>query len=120
MILLLWFFPQFFQPELQVMFSNLLEVKGNLYVAVYDREGSFLKSDQMCANKIVPIRHTGTMKVSLGNLPPGRYAVSCFHDMNATGNLTPIGQVSLPNRTGSPTMPGPNFVPHIGQKQLLI
>jgi uncharacterized protein (DUF2141 family) len=98
MILLLWFFPQFFQPELQVMFSNLLEVKGNLYVAVYDREGSFLKSDQMCANKIVPIRHTGTMKVSLGNLPPGRYAVSCFHDMNGNGKLDT-------NWAGIPTEP---------------
>lgn len=87
MLLLLWFFPVFFEPELQVTFSNLREAKGNLYVAIYDQEGKFLKTNQMRSNKIMPITQKGSIKLSMGNFPPGKYAVSCFHDLNGNGKL---------------------------------
>lgn len=98
MFLLLWFFPAFLEPELQVTFNNFREAKGSLYVAVYDQEGTFLKTGQMRSNKIVPISQTGSMKLSLGNFPPGKYAVSCFQDLNNNGKLDT-------NWAGIPTEP---------------
>ena len=98
MLLLLWIFPMFFEPELQVNFSNLREAKGNLYVAVYDQEGKFLKTDQMRSNKIVSVAQKGSIKLSMGNFPPGQYAVSCFHDLNGNGKLDT-------NWAGIPTEP---------------
>lgn len=87
MLLFLLFFPTFIEPELQVTFSNLRDAKGNLYVAVYDQESAFLKTDRLRCKKIVPVQQTGTLKINLGNLPPGRYALSCFHDLNGNGRL---------------------------------
>ena len=96
MLLLLWFFPVLFAPELQVEFSNIREAKGNLYIAVYDQEGAFLKTGQVRSKKIVPITQIGSMKISLGNLPPGKYALSCFHDLNGNGALD-TNWMGIPN-----------------------
>ncbi len=87
MLLLFLFFPSFFEPELWVEFSNIREAKGRLYVAVYNRSDAFLKVDKVFSKKITPITQTGPMKLSLGNLPPGKYALSCFHDLNGNGQL---------------------------------
>lgn len=96
MLLLFLAFPFFFEPELQVEFSNIRAAKGNLYVAVYDREGAFLKVDQVRSKKIAPVLQTGTMKINLGNLPPGKYALSCFHDLNGNGKLD-TNWMGIPN-----------------------
>ena len=57
-----------------------------------------MKPDQIKAQKIVPVTQTGTMKVSLGNLPEGQYALSCFQDLNGNGKLDT-------NLVGIPTEP---------------
>ncbi|MDO8368257.1 MAG: DUF2141 domain-containing protein [Saprospiraceae bacterium] len=98
MFLLFILFPALFEPELMVGFSNIQEAKGSLYVAVYDRSDAFLKVDQVYSKKIVPIGQTGLLKVSLGKLPPGDYALSCFHDLNGNGQLDT-------NWAGIPTEP---------------
>lgn len=77
----------FLPSELRVEFSNIQEAKGQLFVAVYDQSGTFLKTDQVRTQKIVPITQTGTLTISLGELPPGKYALSCFHDLNGNGQL---------------------------------
>ncbi|MBC7777877.1 MAG: DUF2141 domain-containing protein [Phycisphaerae bacterium] len=87
MLLLFWILPSFFEPELQVEFRNLHEAKGSLYVAVYDGSDAFLKVEQVRRKKIVPIGQTDALKLSLGNLPPGKYALSCFQDLNGNGQL---------------------------------
>ena len=87
MILLIWFSAFLYGPEVQVEFNNLREAKGDLYVAVYDRSETFLSLDRVHAKKIVPIRQTGTVRVSFGGLSSGKYAISCFHDLNGNGKL---------------------------------
>jgi len=87
MFLLIFFFPAFFEPEFTVEFSNIQAAKGSLYLAVYDRSDAFLKVDGAYSKKITPISQTGSLKISLGKLPPGRYALSCFHDLNGNGEL---------------------------------
>lgn len=87
MFLLLFLMPFIFPSELRVEFSNIQEAKGQLYVAVYDQPGTFLKTDQVRSQKIVPITQTGVLTISLDKLPPGKYAMSCFHDLNGNGQL---------------------------------
>jgi len=87
MLLFLLFFPSFFEPELRVEFSNIREAKGSLYVAVYDRSEDFLKDNRIRSKKVLPVGQTGSLKISLGNLPSGKYAISCFHDLNGNGKL---------------------------------
>ncbi len=87
MLLFLWILPTFFEPELQVEFTNLREAKGSLYVAIYDRSDAFMKTEQVHSKKIVPVGQTGTLKISWDHLPPGKYALSCFHDLNGNGQL---------------------------------
>lgn len=80
-------FGLFTEPTLQIQLSNIREAKGYLYLAVYNRDEAFLKPDEVCAQKIVAVGQAGKMTVSLKNLPPGSYAVSCFHDLNGNGKL---------------------------------
>ncbi|MDX1912377.1 MAG: DUF2141 domain-containing protein [Saprospiraceae bacterium] len=75
--------------EMKITLHNIREAKGSIYVAVYDREGSFLSNEtaKMRAQKIAPVTQAGSLDLSLGVLPAGRYALSCFHDVNGNGKL---------------------------------
>ncbi|MFN0035898.1 MAG: DUF2141 domain-containing protein [Saprospiraceae bacterium] len=84
------------ETELNIEFSNIRHAKGSLYVAVYDRADAFLKVEKVRAQKIVPVIQTGSLKISLGNLPPGWYAVSSFHDVNGNGKLD-TNLLGIPN-----------------------
>ncbi len=73
--------------ELRVSISNITQAKGSIYVAVYDNETDFLSTEKIQYRKIVAVSSTGTLNVSFPNLPPGNYAISCFHDVNGNGKL---------------------------------
>ncbi|HNE28571.1 MAG TPA: DUF2141 domain-containing protein [Saprospiraceae bacterium] len=74
-------------PELRMTFTNLNTAKGQLYVAVYDNAGSFLKPEKVVWKAIVPVSQAGSLELSASGLRPGVYAVSCFHDLNNNGKL---------------------------------
>ena len=74
------------QAELKISFSNLKEAKGQLYVAVYATESDFLNTDRVYTKQIVPVKQAGNLEMTFA-LPPGKYAVSCFHDVNGNGKL---------------------------------
>ena len=76
-----------FHHELQVEFSNVNGTEGVILVAVYDRSENFLNTEKVCAKKIIQVKNTGNLKVSLGHLPPGQYALTCFHDLKGNGML---------------------------------
>ena len=76
-----------FRAETSVEFNNIQEAKGNLYIAVFDRKDAFLQADRAGVKKIIPVSGSGSIRVSLGVLPPGEYALSCFHDLNGNGKL---------------------------------
>lgn len=60
-------------------FEGMKSNKGNLYVAVYDKEDNFLKKPiKGTIVKIVDKKATVTLK----DIPAGVYAVSAFHDAN--------------------------------------
>ena len=62
-----------------LQFEGMKSDKGNLYVAIYDKEDSFLKKPiKGTIVKIVDKKATVTLK----DIPAGMYAVSAFHDAN--------------------------------------
>jgi len=98
MLLFLFFLPHFLHTDVSVEFANILDTKGSLYVAVFDRPDAFMQIEKALAKKVVSVSQPGTVRVSLGTLPPGQYALSCFHDLNGNGKLDT-------NLLGIPTEP---------------
>lgn len=83
---------------MHLIIQNLSKPEGRLYVAVYDKEADFLKPDQIHAQRITAVNESGSIELFLSELPPGTYAVSCFHDVNGNGKLDT-------NLLGIPTEP---------------
>jgi len=96
--LILWFMTIETGAELRVSLSNIRQVQGSVYVAVYDSEADFLSTEtsKIRERSIVAVSQTGTMEISFPNLPPGNYAISCFHDVNGNGKLD-TNLVGIPN-----------------------
>lgn len=90
--------PALLFATLNISFTGISEPKGSIYVAVFDRKEAFLNTEKVCAKRIVQVGGDGAASVSLADLPPGTYAVSCFHDLNGNGRLDK-------NWAGIPTEP---------------
>lgn len=65
--------------NLTVTFSGMKSDKGNLFVALYNTETSFLKKDYK--GEITEIKNKKAV-ILFKNLPKGVYAISAFHDAN--------------------------------------
>ena len=65
--------------KITVEFSGMKTDKGDLYVALYDSESSFLKNG--IQNKLVSVMDKKATVVFEG-VKPGVYAISSFHDEN--------------------------------------
>lgn len=65
--------------DLRVAFSGMKSDKGNLFVALYNEEASFLKKSYR--GKTVKVNNKKSV-VIFKNLPKGIYAISAFHDVN--------------------------------------
>ncbi len=74
--------------EVEIEISGFKGKKGDLRVAVFDSESTFLDRERMRAGHRVradAIAGEKRVLVSFHNLQPGRYAVSAFHDTNSNG-----------------------------------
>ncbi|OPZ97675.1 MAG: hypothetical protein BWY70_01423 [Bacteroidetes bacterium ADurb.Bin408] len=70
----------------KISVTGIPKVKGQLLVAFYDSEDSFLKEDKVVYSKIVPV--TGkTMDVYFKDIKQGVYAVAIIHDANNNKGL---------------------------------
>ena len=70
--------------DVVVKVTNLKSDKGKVFIALYNSQNTFLKSE--CKSAIVTIENkisTYTFK----NLPQGTYAISLFHDENENGKM---------------------------------
>lgn len=72
---------------LNLRISNVEFSRGKIYLALYDRAEGFLQPGKARALYVWPVSATGTFGNVAGDLPPGTYAVSCFHDLNNNGKL---------------------------------
>ncbi len=73
------------QCELHVHVNNLKKNKGKVVVALFNKEGDFLKKDYK--NKVVNINGDLEAVAVFKNLPQGTYAVSVIHDENENKEL---------------------------------
>jgi uncharacterized protein (DUF2141 family) len=70
---------------------------GSVAIAVYGSEASFAGAKDATRTATVPVRD-GRATVVFDDLPPGRYAVAAYHDVNGDGRLNtlPVGLPTEP------------------------
>ena len=86
--------------DLIVTVKDVRSATGAVFIAVYDRDTSFMK---------LPLAKTtrkenaaqGEVKFVVKDLPPGKYAVSSYHDENGNGKMDTT--VCRRKATDSPT-----------------
>lgn len=81
-------------PQLQISISNITEIQGTMYVAIYNNETDFMKTS--CKELVLPISQH-ELKTTI-QVNPGKYAVSVFQDLNNNKILDK-------NQMGIPTEP---------------
>jgi len=76
--------PSTFGPQtLDVQISNIQKNSGKIVVEIYNTESSWLKSP---FRKIVLSTNEATKTASF-EVPPGKYAISVYQDVNENGEL---------------------------------
>jgi uncharacterized protein (DUF2141 family) len=73
-------YSQTFNLELTV--TNIKTVKGEIIVAIFNNENSFLKENKEFKKYKIKINNYSE-KYTVSNLPKGKYAISLFHDENS-------------------------------------
>lgn len=83
-----------FAHELTLNVNNIKSIKGNLLVAVYDKEEHFNANSNWIAAKQIKVAGT-TMSVGFADLPAGNYAIKLFQDENENNQID-IGVNGIP------------------------
>jgi uncharacterized protein (DUF2141 family) len=81
--------------DLTVVINGVPSDRGYIVSAVFNSEASFLKRPEALANVRIKAAK-GDLSYTLKNLPPGKYAVTAFHDANGNEKLDA-------DATGQPT-----------------
>jgi uncharacterized protein (DUF2141 family) len=86
---ILFLMSELLQPAkgLSITVENVQKASGSIYLSIYDRADRFMDVEKIAGKQIVPVKSKGSMSIVLADLPPGEYAVSCFHDVNDNGKL---------------------------------
>jgi uncharacterized protein (DUF2141 family) len=72
--------------DLTIVVSGVRNASGSVSAGIFNSEGSFAKASEAFASfriKATP----GSVGFTVHDLPPGRYAVTAYHDENANGRL---------------------------------
>lgn len=69
--------------KLTVTVTGIKEPKGALMIAVYDQAG--YDKDAQVAGNLVPV--TGASATTTFDLPPGKYGIKMFHDVDGDGKM---------------------------------
>jgi uncharacterized protein (DUF2141 family) len=77
----------FLPPNLQITATNISTPKGQLLVAIYDAEASFLDITKAVRLQTIAINEQNNYYLNFEGLPKGEYAVSIAHDVNGNGKL---------------------------------
>jgi uncharacterized protein (DUF2141 family) len=78
--------------------GNIESTQGQLLVAVYDRSDGYMDIAKARFKKSYSISSTGSIRLTLPELPAGTYAITCVHDLNGNGTIDK-------NWAGVPTEP---------------
>lgn len=76
----------FAQASLTINIEGLKEVKGDIYIGLYNSESTFRNTDSVYMKMIIPVDSL-SMTTVMENLDVGTYALTLFHDKNSNGKL---------------------------------
>ncbi len=76
----------FSQNTISVKVHNVPSQDGNINVAVYNSDESFLKFDKVVKTGSIQAQE-GMVALKIENMPAGEYALAVFHDENANNEL---------------------------------
>ena len=74
------------KSQLSIHVSNIKEAKGNIMIAVYESDETFLGKNVQ-TGFIVPVTQKGDLEFPVKDLPTGNYAISVYHDKNENQTL---------------------------------
>ena len=72
------------EMKIDLKISGLSSNQGNLMIALYNSESSFLKKAYRTCTGIITNKK---VNVRFNNIKPGTYAISCYHDKNSNQQL---------------------------------
>lgn len=72
--------------ELVVYVDGIVDLKGDIYVGLYNKPEGFTELNAVYQFKITPAM-SKSLEVKFLDIPEGIYAVSVFHDKNSNGKL---------------------------------
>ncbi|MER3376031.1 MAG: DUF2141 domain-containing protein [Allomuricauda sp.] len=74
------------QNTISVHVKNVDSAQGDVNVALYDSDETFLSFDGVLKTSSAPA-HKGIVTLQIVDLPIGEYALAVFHDENGNGKL---------------------------------
>ena len=75
---------------LEIKITNIENGSGTIYIAVLDSAEGWLKSDSESKpfrDATQTVSSTDDLLVSIEGLPPGKYAISLFHDLDGDAEM---------------------------------
>lgn len=75
---------------LEIKITNIENGSGTIYIAILDSAEDWLKSDSESKpfrDATQAVSSTDDLVVSIGDLPPGKYAISLFQDLNGDAEM---------------------------------
>lgn len=74
------------ESDLKLVITGVDDVKGSMYIAVFDNKESFPDFGKQLVEKVLPV-DSKTLSCTFKDLPNSDYAVAIFHDKNNNGKL---------------------------------
>jgi uncharacterized protein (DUF2141 family) len=78
------------QGTLEIKITNIENGSGTLYIAIQDSAEGWLESDpdtKTFRDVTQPVSSTDDLLIQIEDLPPGKYALSLFHDLDGDAEL---------------------------------
>ena len=74
------------ESDLKLVITGVDDVKGSMYIAVFDNKESFPDFGKQLVEKVLLV-DSKTLSCTFKDLPNSDYAVAIFHDKNNNGKL---------------------------------
>ena len=85
-LLFLLLFPSSSSSDININIDGIEELKGSMFIAVFDDPASFPEFGKQYREMVIPVRSL-ELSHTFKDLPNHTYAVAVFHDINDNGIL---------------------------------
>jgi uncharacterized protein (DUF2141 family) len=85
-ILILFLNNSYLYSQINLNVENIETLKGSIFLAVYNSDDSFLKTEKAILKTINPVLNNKLI-IAIPNLPKGKYAIAIFHDIDNNQKL---------------------------------